>query len=170
MPDKVYEIGGRKFIQAALVWGQIRLLRAALEGTELPAEMTPETVFEAVDSKLPQCLAAVLVEEGKAPGEANPGETADWFDRHVTLDTALEVIEDFFTCNPIPSVLNRFARVIGHVAGLLRAAPRTKSRESSPSSPEETSPVETPSSGDAPPPTPTPTSSTGGGKPSSGSA
>ncbi len=170
MPFKTYDIGGRTFTQDALVWGQVRLLQAALDSVLIPDRLTPAAMVEALGPHLPHCLAAVLVEAGKLPGDADPEEMAGFFERHVTVDQALEAVEDFFTCNPIASVLNRFARLIGKAALALPKRSGTPSEAPSPSSPEGTSPSGTASCGDTPRPSPSPTSGTAGGKPCSGNA
>lgn len=141
-----YIIDGKTYIQKPLVLGQIRQLIGHLKGLEIkPGSSGVGIVFELGD-QLPAALAIVLVEEGKSPKREMEEikQFSEELEYLIDGDTTVMVVEDFFVCNPISSILER----IGRLKKFLTAKNPTGSKNPSSSSPEEISPKETPSSGD----------------------
>lgn len=118
--EKRYEIGGQRYVQRPLVLGQLRALLAVLEGLELKGGMGALELIETIGDRLPRALAVVLVPEEMSVREAIVEEEAVR-ERELELDCAittgqcLEVIEDFFGCNPVSSLLERLGGMLGRV-------------------------------------------------------
>ncbi len=145
---KRYEIGGKAYTQKKLVLGQLRQLMEVLQGTALPVEAGAMAMVAALGERLPLCLAVVLTEEGRSPAGKDLPALADEIEFSITPETVMEVVEDFFGCNPIVSLLDRATAMIGNLSTRMMPTP-TASSNSSSSSPEATSPNGTASSGDA---------------------
>jgi len=141
-----YKIDGTIFVQMPLVLGQLRQLLAVLKNVEIPAVADALGLIQAVGDRLPEALAVVLTERGQSPRDKDLAALADRLAFSVTPETTLQVVEDFFDCNPVSSLLERLAGVMANATRNL--APIGSTTLSS-SSPQETSPGETRSSGDA---------------------
>jgi len=160
-PVKNYEIGGINFEQRRLVLGQWRQLRAELEGLELPPGDFLRSLVTALEQagRLDRALAIVLTPRGTSPKDKDVGALAEQLEYAITPEQIAEVLADFFTCNPVSSILSQLAGVVHQVLlalqqELLRG--RTASSRPSSSSPGEISPSESGSSGESPPPKPSP--------------
>ena len=141
-----YQIGDKTYIQKTLVLGQIEQLMNLLDGLTLPAQFTPAGVIAAIGERLYPALAVVLTEEGQPLSGKDLsalGEAIKWA---IEPETAVEVIADFFDCNPIASIV----RIIGKLNEIGLKAAETGLKTSSAPLPTETSPEGTPSSGDSP--------------------
>jgi len=145
--EKRYEIGGKTYIQRPLVLIQHKQIKNVLTGLEIAENFTVLDIIEVLEDRLPQALAVVLTEECMSLRDKNLAALADELQYTIQPETAFEVIEDFFICNPAASLLQKLAGVIANVRGLMR---RTGSTKSVSTSQGETSPGETPSSGDTP--------------------
>lgn len=156
-----YLIGGKAYIQLPLVLGQINQLIQLLQGLTLYAGMNMAEIVAALGDRLPKALAIVLIDaemEGRDSAEMvkylrdrKINELAAEISFSIDPETPFEVIEDFFSINPIPSLLERFGMMAERLTGKI-AAMKAGSKGSAPSSPEATSPKETPSSGASPSP------------------
>ncbi len=156
-----YMIGGEKFIQRPLVNGQIRQLMKIIEGMVIPKSFDPVLIMSAFGEQLSNAMAIVLREanavESKSEKEikqylrsrdiAALSADIEW---SIAPETAVQVIEDFFDCNPIASLLEKMA-ALGAKFNRMKKPAKSESTPSSPSSPEEISPSGTMSSGDSPP-------------------
>lgn len=116
-PKKVYEyeIGGRLFIQRPLVLGQVRLLIAEFEGSEIPPDMmlSPMNILNILGDRMNTAIAIVLIEkEATSLKDRNLTEVADFFDFNLDIPTTLQVVDDFFDCNPISLLLTQFNNLI----------------------------------------------------------
>ena len=171
-----YEIDGRTYLQRPLVLGQIDQLIECLEGMAMPQSFSPIAIKQALGEKFYTALAVVLIpvppgvepSGGKAPAKASTpisellknkdvpalAEELRWSIDH---ETTLEVIDHFFECNPIASILNRLTEAMLRMSVGAGLAPARKAAPASPdngsgilssSSVKETSPSETKSSGD----------------------
>jgi len=152
-----YEIGDKKYYQKKLVLGQIAQLMALLKDTKIPSlfslsggeekmlSLNYEAVAALLGYNLPRAIAIVLIEDAMPLEDKDldrlTGDVAFSFD----AETTMQVAEDFFACNPIASLLERY---IGMMKNLKASMMKTGSLASAPSSPEETSLSATRSSGD----------------------
>lgn len=112
----IYGINGKRYVQKPLVLGQLRQLTEVLKGIA----WTPETAFTdiiaLVGDRLPSALAVVLVEEGTSPGKKDVEALAKELEDALDVDTAVKVVEDFFTLNPVVSLLERLRGLAGKMA------------------------------------------------------
>lgn len=145
-----YEIGGKAYIQRPLVLGQMRQLMTLMDGVIIIPETGATGLAAALGDKLSQALAIVLVEEGATLSlkDRNIEAIADDLEYTVTLETTMQVVEDFFICNPIASSLERLTGMM--IAARRKMVKQTGLKKSASSSAEEISPKEMPSSGDTP--------------------
>ncbi len=142
-----YEIGGKTYVQRRPVMGQTEQLIELYDGVAMPSQITTTTLVSALGPKLYKGLAVVLTEEGRPLQDKDLealGEELRWA---IEPETAVEVIGDFFVLNPVASIL-RLAGIIMEIRKQIEKA--TVLKISSAPSPAETSPGETPSSGDSP--------------------
>lgn len=102
-----YTISEKVFIQKPLVLGQLAALSGIIDGLSL-AGGSSTSLISALGDKLPKALACVLVPEGVKPKEVNLEELEDIFYYCDTM-TAIQVIEDFFVCNPIALILEKIS-------------------------------------------------------------
>lgn len=176
-----YTIGGKPWTQRPLVLGQWKQLMALLKGMAIPAGSDIPQLIELLGDQVPLVLAIVLIEEGgnlrdrfglrTAPGFAgvpipewyqNPEvmlEIANEIEAGIDAETVMRVIDDFLSCNPVSSILERLGAMLAK-AGQIQKMMSTGSMSSSPSSPEEILPSETASHGDTPLETASPISNT----------
>jgi hypothetical protein len=148
--QKKYEIGGTVYVQRPLVLGQIRQLSDVLGGVTLPGDATPAGVLLAVSERLPMALAVVLTPEGVSLRSKELKALAEEIEFSISSEQIVEVVEDFFDCNPVASVLQKLAGAMGAVAGKTIPTAGAGSTILSAPSPEEISPGETKSCGDTP--------------------
>lgn len=106
MEKKKYEINGKTYTQGPLVLGQLMPLCELIEGVKIP-EFTVQGIAKALGGDLPRALAIVLVPEDESPGERETDALAAEFFEHMGIDTALEVVADFLSFNPVSSILER---------------------------------------------------------------
>lgn len=105
-----YLIGNKPYLQRPLVMGQLGLLLPLLESVRITESgLQPGNILAALGRNLPRALAVVLIEEGRDVREAMHELDARTEDLQWAMppETALEVIEDFFDCNPISSIAQR---------------------------------------------------------------
>lgn len=138
-----YTINGCNYQQKPLVLGQIAQLVPLLQGIRFTS-FEAMAVVVALADKLPEVLAIVLRRENEPLKDKN---LADYGADMAEADfaTAMQVVVDFFTCNPLPSLLEQ---VSGVISTILETMTTTGSTRQFASFPEETSREETPSSGD----------------------
>jgi hypothetical protein len=166
--EKTYELGTTTYVQRPLVLGQIRQLLEQLEGLTFDAAAGPAVLVATLGDRLPLCLAVVLTPEGASPREKDLVALADEIEFAIAPEQVLEVVEDFFDCNPLASLLERAAGMLRSLTARVgvevkpaATAGAPGSTTSSSSSPAATSPGETGSSGASPSPSASPGSSTG---------
>jgi len=140
-----YEIDGKTYVQKPLVLGQLRQLLSVLKNVVIPEDANTITLIDVFGGHISEALAVVLTEKGSSLKDKDIASTADTLAFAVTSETAIKVIEDFFTCNPIASLLDRLSGIMGE---RIRNLPSTGSGRLSSPSAEETSQNETMSSGD----------------------
>lgn len=143
--EYTYEFGGKTYIQRPLVLGQLRQLLKVLKNVEIPGDATALGLIEAFGDKIQDVLAVVLTEQGTSLKDKNLTALADDLAFSVTPETAFQVCEDFFSCNPVSSLLERLTGAMGKITGTL---PPIGLATSSLSSAPAISPAVMPSSGD----------------------
>ena len=131
MEDKTYQIGGKIYIQRPLVLGQIRQFLTALKGVSIPTNMDAMGWIEGLEDVLPGLLAVVLTEEGQSPKEKNMQLLSEEISSSISLETTLQVIEDFFDCNPVPSLLEKFGKMTAAITKKMMEIGSMKSASSS---------------------------------------
>ena len=117
MDSKEYVIGDRKFTQKHLVWGQARQLIKEIEGVELPSDYTPKDILGLLEAKLPNLISIVLIPEGQTAKSKNNAEMLEFFEWELSLEGMVNIVEDFFECNPIPSWLEKMGMGKGMING-----------------------------------------------------
>ena len=165
MTEKKYDIGGKVYVQRPLVLGQTRQLLRVLDGLALPGNLEVRSLIETLGESLPAALAVVLTEEGKSPKDKDIEALAAELEFSITLEQTAQVIEDFFDCNPLPSLLDKLTKAAGNIGAGMKA---TALKNSASSSPAETSAAGTESSGVSPTQSADPGPTTDGGISSSG--
>jgi hypothetical protein len=142
MPE--YTIEGKIYTQSALVPGQWRQLLNILKDVAVPADASLIQLAVILGDRLPAAFAVVLNPEGVSPRDKDLRAVADDLEFSLSTETAIQVVEDFFVCNPLSSLLER----IGGIAGKLTLAGTTPLTGLSSSSAGGTSPSGTASSGE----------------------
>lgn len=148
---KRYEIGGKTYCQRKLVLGQVRQLLREIGGISFAGvSLDFAGLLALLGDRLPRALAVVLTEEGRPLQDKDLDALAREIEYAIDLEQALQVVDDFFACNPVSSVLQRMSALVGALE--IQATGTTTGSGSSPaSSPAGTSSGGTPSSGDTPP-------------------
>lgn len=113
-----YEIGGRKYFQRPLVLGQLRqLANLILKDIVLPEniELTPQFILTELGDKVALALAIILNPEGILPENKVLEEWEKVIEFNIEIETALQVVEDFFDCTQIFSLPKKLQETIGRV-------------------------------------------------------
>lgn len=143
-----YEIGCKKYFQKPLVMGQVQQLIILIkdEKTRIPENLTPWSVIEFLGDKLSEGVAIVLTEDGKHLKDKDlPGLTRE-IQFSIEPEMTFKVVEDFFDCNPIASIIKAIGEAIKRISEKIQIG---SLKPSSPSA-AVISPEETKSSGDPP--------------------
>jgi hypothetical protein len=122
-----YDIGGTIYEQRPLVLGQAKQLLAATEGVRIPRLIDPSggisidivELARLMGDQLPLALAVVLTEKGKSARGKDLPALADDIEFAVTLEQTLDIISDFFVCNPLSSFLEKLAGATGRLNAVL---------------------------------------------------
>ncbi|HOW54299.1 MAG TPA: hypothetical protein PLR60_06535 [Syntrophorhabdaceae bacterium] len=158
-----YVIDGETYTQRPLVLGQIGQIMGLVNGIEITESTTTGDIVALLDDRLPEAVAVILTPRGVKIKDKDLPAIADRFREHMDLQTAMEVVDNFLSLNPIASVLERLTGTMAAIMGVM-----TGSRGPSLSSRGETSPEGTGSSGDTPRGNASPTSGKGRAGSSSG--
>lgn len=145
MTNKKYLIGKKYYEQRALVYGQVRQLQEILEGLRLQSNFDQAQMLAVIGDRIPLALAVVLIPEGGSPRGKDLPALADEIEFDISLEQVFEVLDDFFTCNPIASLLTKLKGMTDSI----KEKVSTGLTKPSASSPEETLPGKDKSSGDA---------------------
>jgi hypothetical protein len=152
--EKQYHIGGKTFIQRPLVLGQLQQILELIAGLQIPRVITTPAVVAMLESRLPRAVAILLCEKGTRLKDKDLDALTEFMAGECDFATTLEVVENFFALNDLPCILDKLSRVSRMAKGLVAG-----STAPSPSSPGETLPSGTTSSGDSLPKNASPTSS-----------
>jgi hypothetical protein len=131
-----YEIDGKIYIQRALVLGQISQIIEILKGIEIPSTIDALGVVKLLENKLPDVLAIVLVEEGTKLKDKDLAELVETLRESMSIETAIEVTENFFDLNRIASVFEKLTGIMTLIRPL-KTKKQTGSETPSSPSPEE---------------------------------
>ena len=176
-----YTIGDKPWTQRPLVLGQWKQLMEIIKGLAIPAGADIPQLLAVLGTRVPLALAVILIEEGSSlrarfglrtvPGFAGIPmpewyqnqdvmlEIANEIEAGINAETIMRVIDDFLSCNPVSSILERLSGVLMNT-GKIQKMMATGSTSLSPSSPEAISQEGITSSGDSLPENASPTSST----------
>lgn len=116
MEEYKYTIGERSFIQRPLVWGQVRQLMDLLKTVEIKPPYGTKELVEVLGDKLIYAVVIVITEQGKSPKEKDTTSLASEIEFDLSIDMMLQVIDDFFSCNPTASYLEKLTKLIGNMA------------------------------------------------------
>jgi len=144
-----YDLNGTVYVQRPLVIGQVRQLVALLDGLIIPRGASIPELIDALGGKLMPAVAVALTEKGKSPRDKDIDSLAGELEYTMTPEQLLQVVDDFFGLNPISSIMERIGHLMQNGAGTIGAMENSLKNSSS-SSPEETSHGGTPLSGDIP--------------------
>lgn len=114
MPE--YTIEGKIYTQSAMVLGQWRQLLNILKDVPVPADASAGQLAVILGDRLPAAFAVVLNPEGVSLRDKDLRAIADDLEFSLSTETAIQVIEDFFVCNPLSSLLERIGGVAGNLA------------------------------------------------------
>jgi hypothetical protein len=126
--EKRYEICGKTYVQRPVVLGQFNLLLPVLKGLEISGGSAVEVAFS-LGEGLHKALAVVLIEEGQTVRDACRPECL--LEREADIQWAIdpevvvEVIEDFFECNPISSISEKIGNAMSKLNSRLSVIPGT---------------------------------------------
>lgn len=139
-----YEIGGKKYEQRPMVLGQVRQLMTLLQSVKFGEDMSETGIIAALGDKLPQAIAIALKPENCSLKDKNVAALAADIEFEISPDLALEIVEDFFGCNPIASLLEKIGTAAKRIT---RQIGESRSNSAASSSQTEISEAETASSG-----------------------
>jgi hypothetical protein len=157
----IYEVEGRKYTQKKLVLGQIAQLMELLKETTIPSllllsrdndnpglSINADGISRLLGEKLPRAVAIAIAEEGVPLADKDLDQLESHVRWNFDPETTMKVVEDFFTCNPIVSLLEMY---VGMMKKMKESIVKTGSKKSVSCSPGETSRSAAGSSGDTPP-------------------
>ena len=138
---KKYTLGGQEYVQKPLVLGQYKQLLGVLGGVQLGGSAIE--IIATLGDKVPLAAAIVLQPVKRwplsllyTPQRKNIKRLAVKLSSLLDVDTAMEVMADFFDCNPVQQSMER-------LAGVMQAQQKLNgSKAQSSISREETSPNE----------------------------
>jgi hypothetical protein len=110
-----YEFGGKVYTQEKLVWGQVRQIASALKGVSFQGEVSVAGLIDMVGDRLSSVLAIVLTEEGALVKDKDLDTLAKEIETTIPIDVLMQVVEDFFICNPMALVLEKLTGLVGGV-------------------------------------------------------
>lgn len=142
-----YEIGDKIYVQKPMVLGQWRQLLGLIKGLTIPGNIDPLGLANILGDNLPLALAVVLTPNGQFLKDKDLPALADELEFSIDPEMVIKVIDDFFSCNPLPLILERLSQAAGDIGVKMKMTPSNPSLSPSLT---ETSPVGTPSSGDSP--------------------
>ncbi len=161
----IYEIGGKKYFQRPLVLGQIMQLIGLLKGLAIPKDIDVLGLVSMLGERLCPAIAIVLSSDEVSLKDKDIATVEAEIKFVISPEVAIQVVEDFFSCNPIASL---FGKLSGMAESLSKKiTTEDLSKTSSASLQEEISPKGGISYGDTASESAPPTSNTGSEKSSS---
>ena len=139
-----YHIGDRTFYQEKLSLYQTNEVAKLFEGQEIP-EVNQEAVIKGLGGGLTDFLSVVLIPQGVTKKEfiewhesGDREERRKHFMVYGTIDLPFQVVEDFFDCNQVSSLIEKFGNLVVKITGTLRSVGLLRLNGSAPSLEEET--------------------------------
>ena len=116
-----YTINSKIYTQKPLVIGQLGQLIELLGNIEISAATSVQGIIKILiaTNKLPLALAIALTPEGTKIKDKDIAALQEEF-YEVPLETASEVISDFFDCNPIVSLCEKLSGMIEKITEVMR--------------------------------------------------
>lgn len=111
-----YEIDGITYVQKPLVLGQIRQLAEAVGGLEFSSP-SPLDVIGVLGDKLPLAIAICITPEGQAVKDKDPAALAAEIEFSLGMETAVDIVSDFFDCNLTPSFGEKMSGMLDKIKG-----------------------------------------------------
>jgi hypothetical protein len=102
---KVYIVGGRNYVQEPLVLGQWKQLLTTIKLPDDGKSISTQTIFSIIGENIVNVVAILLREEGKPLREKGVEELAENIGFEMSIDTATEVLDDFFLMNDIGLIM-----------------------------------------------------------------
>ena len=109
MKEVTYTIDGAQYIQRPLVLGQIEQLTELLMGVRFTPDSGAAGIVIALGSNLSRAMAVVLTPVGVKMRDKNLDQVQEAM-QMADPETAIRVVEDFFDCNPVASLLTRITK------------------------------------------------------------
>lgn len=106
-----YEINGKKYSQRKLVLGQTELLMDRMQGLVITGFSAP-ALIQSLKGRLLPVLAVVLLPEGCERIKDRDLDVIEADLEETPLETLMEVVEDFLSCNQPSSLLARLDAMI----------------------------------------------------------
>jgi len=139
-----YTIGDKVYFQRKLVLGQVNQLINLTKGLSFPEETTVMSLVSALGEKVTDAVAIVLIPADVSHLKQKSLDKVRYdLESDMYPEQALEVVEDFFDCNQISSLLNRVGEVVKNVSEKMTGNVKTEPNNSVSSSQVETPPKET---------------------------
>jgi len=127
-----YRIGGKVYRQRPLVLLQVEQLAEFLGSIQIPPGATVTDIVRTLGDRLSQALAIVLIPEGVEVDQKDLPAISEHLRKYVDIDTAVRVVNDFLSCNPVASVFDRLTGVLGKGINLLAVGSPSSSASSPP--------------------------------------
>lgn len=122
-----YTINGKNYTQKPLVLGQIIPLFSILQNKDF-TDLSPLALLMTFGESLPRCIAIALVPEGEEISARDLDAMEREFANYLSIDTALQIITDFFLCNPISLLSEKFRAMVSGVWSQLPKEARTTTK------------------------------------------
>lgn len=114
-----YRIGGSCYIQRPLVLLQIEQLSEFLANIQLPSGLNVVGIVRVLGDRIADALAIVLTPEGVELDQKDLPAIAAQLRKSVDIETAVRVVEDFLSCNPVASVFDKLTTAAGKCSNVL---------------------------------------------------
>ncbi len=116
-----YRIGDKTYVQRTLVLGQIEQLSGIIEGLEITGDMKAEDILLALKDRVGDALGIILCEKGQKLIDKDLEAFARELRFAVEPEQIVEVIADFFDCNPIVSVFEKLLGGAGRITEAIKS-------------------------------------------------
>ena len=116
---KEYEIEGKIYVQKKMVWGQIKQLIEVIKDLRMPDEFNTAVLIAALGEKAPMAMAVIVTEKGCSPKDKDLEKIAEEFQFSMQVETAVEIIDDFFGFNPTSLWLEKALKMVGGMQKLV---------------------------------------------------
>jgi len=116
MKDKYeYIIGTKTYTMKPLVLGQVNQLLALLKDVNLPQDGSIPMVIGALGDKLSLAIAIALHDPEVSLQNKDIKQLAKDLEFEMSPELTLEIVEDFFDCTPISSLLTKVTNTVKKV-------------------------------------------------------